>query len=102
MVSASAVQSCAGNAARYRSSTCRRRSASDVTWQPQHPLGDDVALDLAGAAGDGEAAAAEEAADPGLARAGGQVRPVAGQQVHPELEHPLLVLRAEQLGDRSL
>src|SRR5579862_9136520 len=66
-----------------------------VPGQAQDPLGDDVALHLAGAAGDGEAASGEEPPRPLGGVALGR-RPPGAQEHEPELLDALLVLDAEQ------
>src|SRR3954447_23847403 len=67
-----------------------------VLRESQDALGDDVALDLAGAAGDGQAAGEEELLRPGCGRPVGDGS-LPREQLEADLVHVLVVLDAEQL-----
>ena len=78
----------------------------DVVREPEDPLGDDVALDLAGAAADRERAGEQEAVVPHaaghLARAVAREHPARPRQVLGQAHDRLAVLVGEDLADRRL
>src|SRR6478736_6390473 len=84
-----------------RTSTPVRRDRSGILGEAEDSFTDDVALDLARAAGDRQAAGEQELLGPGRRRPVDR-RTLAREQTEADLLHLLVVLDPEQLLDRRL
>src|SRR5438067_3401254 len=97
----SAVEPQWSTASREQPATPRASPGLRVAREAEQTLGDDVALDLAGAAGDRQATAGEEGVDPHR-RVAVVDRRLLTQQGQGQLRHSLVVLDPQQLANARL